>query len=685
MNSKEQASYLDQLRERGDRLLLIVTWALGAISLGMSFWYQTLGAFLWIGLPTLAAVSAQVKFNGGTLYSRLSIAAGFMVMTGLMIHQAHGMLEIHFFVFVLLAFLLYYRDWVAVVAGAAVIAVHHLLFDQLQRHGGDVFVFAQDTGLHIVIIHALFVVAESLVLCVMAIQLKREVDAIGASPSKLADLSGRVAQGERVSKAEFAGAPAGSVAAAMADMSQVLTSVLNDVHEVVSAQAAGNFSRRVAVENRRGVVGEVAVAINQACAQLEKAMAETTEVLDQVANGNLSQRIRFEADGEFLRLKNQTNRTVDFLEAFCRNQQLMIEAACAGDLGRRLELDGLAGYQRQLATGLNNLLGAFDLTLKAVSEVMVQLSEGRLDGGLRLETHTGRFGELAHHTTSSISKLSDLIAEVQSEAEQIKTAASEIALASNDLNSRTEDQSAKLQRTASSAVQISATVKQNEGNSHEANRCASSASQVAASGSQVVGQMVGTMHEINRSSSRIADIIGVIDGIAFQTNILALNAAVEAARAGEQGRGFAVVASEVRMLAQRSATAAKEIKQLITESVEKVAQGTEYVEQAGQTMQDIVGHIAKLAGLMSEITAASTEQATGVDAISTDIAQMEEITQQNAAMVEEAAATARAMDESATNLTDMVCRFTLGGTNASSTAKVLATQLAYRAGQRAAA
>ncbi|TFW17624.1 methyl-accepting chemotaxis protein, partial [Duganella callida] len=255
--------------------------------------------------------------------------------------------------------------------------------------------------------------------------------------------------------------------------------------------------------------------------------------------------------------------------------------------------------------------------------------------------------------------LARTVGEVRTGSELITTASQEIASGNADLSARTESQASSLEETASSMEQLTSTVKQNADNARQANQLAVSASSVAEKGGQVVSQVVQTMGSITESSRKIADIISVIDGIAFQTNILALNAAVEAARAGEQGRGFAVVASEVRNLAQRSAGAAKEIKELIGDSVEKVDAGSKLVDEAGQTMELIVTSIRQVADIMGEITAATQEQSNGIEEVNQAISQMDEMTQQNAALVEQAAAAAESMQEQAQLLAQAVSIFKL--------------------------
>ena len=234
-------------------------------------------------------------------------------------------------------------------------------------------------------------------------------------------------------------------------------------------------------------------------------------------------------------------------------------------------------------------------------------------------------------------------------------------MGNTDLSQRTEEQASSLEETSASLEELTATVRQNADNAQQANKLAASASDIATRGGAVVGEVVETMDAITQASRKISDIIGVIDEIAFQTNILALNAAVEAARAGDQGRGFAVVASEVRNLAQRSANAAKEIKALISDSVAKVDSGSKLVSAAGQTMGEIVGSVRRVTDIMAEISAASQEQSAGIEQVNTAVSQMDKITQQNAALVEEAAAAAKSMEEQTDAMTQMVSDFVLEG------------------------
>lgn len=279
---------------------------------------------------------------------------------------------------------------------------------------------------------------------------------------------------------------------------------------------------------------------------------------------------------------------------------------------------------------------------------------------VRSKDETGMLMEALQHMNNSLVKV---VSEVRHGTTEIRHAATEIAEGNLDLSNRTENQASSLEETASSMEEITSTVQHNADNARQAKQLSHTASEIAQRGGQVVSQVVETMGSINESSKKIVDIIAVIDGIAFQTNILALNAAVEAARAGEQGRGFAVVASEVRNLAQRSAQAAKEIKTLINDSVDKVGQGSELVDQAGVTMSEVVDSVRRVSDIISEITAAGMEQSTGISQINDAVTEMDTLTQQNAALVEEAAAAAASLQKQAEHLSDVVGVFKLDGSS----------------------
>jgi len=347
-----------------------------------------------------------------------------------------------------------------------------------------------------------------------------------------------------------------------------------------------------------------------------------------------------------------------------RTQELLLEnnvaaivtAATAGDLDQRLQPVAQAGFIQSLTLGINQLLDTVAAATGELRSMLGALAAGDLDH--RIHGHyAGDFEAMKLDANLTAERLASIVDQIQQCSLSITTAAREIAAGNDDLSRRTEQQAANLEETAASMEELTSTVRENADSARHANQLAIGAADVAARGGTVVGEVVTTMQAIAQSSQRIAEIIGVIDGIAFQTNILALNAAVEAARAGEQGRGFAVVASEVRTLAQRSATAAQEIKALIADSVEKVGNGTQLVGHAGSTMDDIVGSVRQVTDIMGRIAAASQEQSAGIEQVNHTVVQMDETTQQNAALVEEASAAARSMEQQADALAMAVSVF----------------------------
>jgi len=455
--------------------MVMILWAMFGVALALSGMHDTLGWALAVGIPAAALPTVAMLLAGGTVLTRMVTALGLIVMCALHIHQGGGRDELHFGLFVALAFLLCYRDWRVIVFAAAVTALHHLSFNYLQELGYGVRCLVEP-GIGIVLVHAGYVVAETIVLCYLA----------------------RVLQREAVQSAEL--------------------------HVSVAALQAAN--------------------------------------------------------------------------------------------------------------------GAIDLRAQLPA---------RSDSGRALQ--------------KVIKLLQRALASVQHSVHNTSSASHQIALGSAELSQRTERQAASIRATVASMAELTGTVRQNAEHARQADVLAGSASSVAARGGQVVSQVVERMEAIDAASRRIADIIGVIDGIAFQTNILALNAAVEAARAGEQGRGFAVVASEVRNLAQRSAGAAREIKGLIEDSSAQVTAGSTLARQAGHTMAEVVDSVHKVSGIIGEISGASREQAQEIAAISVAVQAMDADTRDSAGMVREAAQAAGALKSEAAHLAEVVAVFHLDHAN----------------------
>ena len=338
----------------------------------------------------------------------------------------------------------------------------------------------------------------------------------------------------------------------------------------------------------------------------------------------------------------------------------LIQQASMGQLDQRLDVSVYSGFMKNIASGVNEMLDAVVVPLREVKTVLEALAQGDLTQEMTGDFH-GEFAELNNALNSSIRNLDNMVGEIRGAGASITTGASEISSGNTTLSQRTEAQAASLQETAASMEQMTSTVKQNADNADEARQLAENAQVLAEKGGEISARVVTSMGDISASSSKIAEIIGVIDEIAFQTNLLALNAAVEAARAGEQGRGFAVVASEVRNLAQRSASAAKEIKELISDSVEKVEEGGVYVDESGKALEEIMAAIKNVSGIISEIASASREQAIGIEEVNVAVTQMDEGTQQNAALVEQVAAASSSMEDQAGQLQRLVSAFRVNG------------------------
>ena len=459
---------------RADRLMVGALWALAVLSFALAPWYQTWGLAVAIGIPAAGIPSLMAYAFPGSLATRLTVATALMVFCALNIHQAFGMIELHFGIFVLLAFLLCYRDWRPIVLGAGVAALHHLSFNFFQELGFGAMCFTE-TGLGIVATHAAYVIVETAILSYLAAVLRNE-----------------------------------------------------------GLQAA----------------------------ELQHMVTRMTASKDKV-------------------------------------DLTLARGAVHSAAGQAL---------RALVTRLSNVV-------------------------------------------ASIAKGTDTVAD----------AANGMATGSAELAERTQVQSSALTQTTVALGQLTTILRGNEDQARQATALVESAAEVAARGGDVVSEVVNTMGEINRSSARIADIIGVIDEIAFQTNLLALNAAVEAARAGDQGRGFAVVASEVRSLAQRSATAAREIKALIESSVSNVSAGSELVDQAGVTMTEVVRSVRRVTDIVKDFHRAAQQQSLGIEQVNRAVAQMEEVTQQNAALVESMSESSDRLREQGEQLMDAVALFGVSG------------------------
>ncbi|MBA0397215.1 methyl-accepting chemotaxis protein [Stenotrophomonas maltophilia] len=449
----------------------------------------------------------------------------------------------------------------------------------------------------------------------------------------------------------------GRLLEAMAGMQQQLHAVIGGQREMARRHDGGELSYRIDASAFPGEYGLMVQETNALVGGHVQTLHDVLDVVQQYAVGDLSRDIA-RYPGE----KAAMTTTVDTVKANLGRINAEIKqlasAAAAGDFSRRGGAQRFDHDFRLMLENLNAMMAVSDDNLGKLSQLLSAIAEGDLTARMHGD-YQGVFARMRDDANTTVTQLTQIVGQIQASTSSITLAAGEIASGNSDLSRRTEQQAANLEETAASMEELTSTVRQNAEHARQANQLAIGAQGVASQGGSVVGQVVNTMSAIEASSKKIAEIISVIDGIAFQTNILALNAAVEAARAGEQGRGFAVVASEVRTLAQRSAAAAKEIKGLIDDSVGKVAEGSSLVHQAGSTMGEIVASVQRVTDIMAEISAASQEQSAGIEQVNQTVVQMDETTQQNAALVEEATAAARAMEEQAGQLADAVAIFRL--------------------------
>ncbi|MES2012653.1 MAG: methyl-accepting chemotaxis protein [Pseudomonadota bacterium] len=478
-----------------------------------------------------------------------------------------------------------------------------------------------------------------------------------------------------------------------------------NVSRLIEQTVAGNLTKRIDASSLpAGFMRDISHGMNQLLDAVITPLNMAAAYVDNLSKGVIPPAITDNYSGDFNIIKNNLNACGQAIKALVVDGNLLAKDAEAGVLTTRADAAKHLGEYRKVIEGLNATLDAVVTPLNMAANSVASIARGEIPAKIT-DSYNGDFNAIKDNLNTCIESINALVGDAQLLAnashegrvtvradasshdgdfrkivdgmnetlemivgpittvkvavETINTAAKEIAQGNADLSRRTEDQAASLEKTAASMEELSATVKQNADNAKQANQLASAASSVAVKGGDVVSEVVTTMSAINSSAKKIEDIISVIDGIAFQTNILALNAAVEAARAGEQGRGFAVVAGEVRNLAQRSASAAKEIKELITDSVSKTAEGTKQVENAGNTMQEIVTSVKRVSDIIGEIAAASQEQSLGIAQVNDAIMKMDDVTQQNTALVEEAAAAAESMLEQADELMNAVSVFQL--------------------------
>ncbi|AKO06549.1 methyl-accepting chemotaxis protein [Xanthomonas oryzae pv. oryzicola] len=471
----------------------------------------------------------------------------------------------------------------------------------------------------------------------------------------------------------------GRLLASMSKMQQQLQKVLHGQQEMKRRHDQGELNFRLDETAFPGDFATIVRGNNDLAASHVAVMMRLSQIMGQYAIGDLHEDMEA-LPGDKAVLSDTMAKVKDNLSSVNREIKRLSQCAANGDFSARGDAENFQHDFRVMVESLNTLMATADGNLQSLSGLLQSIAAGDLTARMSGDFH-GVFAQMRDDANATATQLAEIVNGIKQSAVSIKGAASEIAAGNQDLSQRTEQQAASLEETAASMEELTSTVKQNAESARQANQLAIGAASVASQGGEIVSKVVQTMSGIEASSKKIADIISVIDGIAFQTNILALNAAVEAARAGEQGRGFAVVASEVRTLAQRSSGAAKEIKELIDDSVQRVTDGSVLVHSAGTTMGEIVASVQRVTDIMGEISAASQEQSAGIEQVNQTVTQMDETTQQNAALVEEATAAARSLEEQAVGLTEAVAVFKTehGTTSDARTAPVAKVAQAVRA------
>jgi len=451
----------------------------------------------------------------------------------------------------------------------------------------------------------------------------------------------------------------GALLRTMQTMQDALNAFVAAQGTMAQKHAEGWIHEHIDTAKFPGTYGKMAKEMNELVAAHVGVKMRVVEIIAQYGKGDFS----IDMDhlpGDKAKVSDAVINLKTALLAINGEVKSLVEAGVKGDFSKRSHADQFEFMFKEILTNIDTLVSTCEHAFDDTTRVAKALAQGDLTQTVTRD-YPGTFGQVKEGLNMTVENLKNMLGEIKEATDTISTAAKEIAAGNNDLSHRTEEQAASLEETAASMEELTSTVQANSQNAKQASQLAVGATDIAGQGVKVVGQVVSTMEGINESSRKVVDIISVIDGIAFQTNILALNAAVEAARAGEQGRGFAVVAVEVRNLAQRAAAAAAEIKGLIGDSVEKVEDGTKLVAQAGKTMEEIVSAIHGVTAIMSEISAASMEQTSGIEQVNQAIGQMDDVTQQNAALVEQAAAAAESLEEQTQTLAVTVGHFKLDG------------------------
>lgn len=480
---------------------------------------------------------------------------------------------------------------------------------------------------------------------------------LGCEPDQACEYANKIARGDLDFEIDIHGKSLDSVAVAMKGMIDAIKALVADMTNLSAAAVDGRLSVRADAERHQGDFRQIVQGVNATLDAVIGPLNVAAHYVDDIAKGNIPPKITDHYNGDFNQIKLNLNTCIDAISAL-KIASAYIERLAQGDIPPHIS-ETFYGDFDTLKRNINTCIDSINRLVGDTDRLAYAAAEGRVQERADASQHFGDYRKIVEGINGTLETIVEPILAVRTAADAINIAAREIAQGNSDLSQRTEHQASNLEETAATVEQLAATAQHNAENAKRASAMATKASGVAETGGAAVQKVVRSMEEINQSAAKVVDIIGVIDSIAFQTNILALNAAVEAAKAGEEGRGFAVVATEVRNLARRCAEATKEIKMLTWHSVEKTEEGVKIVAETGSTMEEIVRAVRQVTALMAEIAGASAEQSTGLSQIDQAVSRLEEVTQQNAALVEQAAAASESLHDQAITLVESVARFKL--------------------------
>ncbi|BCN92639.1 hypothetical protein THMIRHAM_04240 [Thiomicrorhabdus immobilis] len=633
------------------KMLLILLAHIPFVALLAPLGYDTFS----FAIPMTAVIATLILLSFFTLKG----TRGFGILSGvfLMLYSATliqtemGRIEMHFHIFVALAFLLLYKDWLVVVVAAAVGAVHHLLVTYLQLNqveiaGMPIMLFNYDCSWGITFLHALFVVIESAVLIYYSVIMKREADVSNSvmqtinQVSKDSDFSARITENESHPSVVATNTLLSSIQAAF-----------SQINNVMSAIAAGQFDQRIKQEFA-GDINTLKTAVNHSAESVTHTMNSLEEIMDGLNQGNFSVRMNPKVQGQ---LKVKVDHAMEQTEALISRLISVMEGLSNGDFSQRIQIEA-QGQLGLLKDDVNKALDDVQHAFTEINQASERLRVGRLNQMIEGE-YKGELDTIKQGMNSAFQSLNILINNVTHMNGKLEQASQSISKDSVSLSNSLSSQASQLQHTADTMERITHEVKQSADSAIEANKLSDRARQQAQDGVSVMNSTIDSMRSIQNSSQKIAEIVSLIDSIAFQTNLLALNAAVEAARAGEQGRGFAVVAGEVRTLAQKSADAAKEIRGLIDNTVNAIESGTQLVEKSGDALGEINTGINSVSELISEMASMSLEQANSIANLNQQISEMDKTTQHNVHVANQALGSANTVVQEVESLSDSVRQF----------------------------